>query len=80
MSKSIMGFLILVAIIGGLGGYAYYNYNRPAMNDPTHELSIPESAQKIRENTKEPLKKFEKQMGDRVDRAKERGVDLTKPQ
>lgn len=78
MMKSILGFVILAAIIVGAGAYAWFYYHRPAMNQPGHELSVPEKAYKLRQKSKHPMEKFEKDMGDRVNRAEDQGIDLKK--
>lgn len=76
MSASIKGFLIFIAILGGLSAYAWWHYNRPQLQDPTYEKSIPERAQEIRQRTDQPMKQFERQMERRLDDASSRGIEM----
>lgn len=77
MSRNIKGLLILVALLGGMAIYAWWYYNRPQLQDPTYQKSIPERAQEIRQRTgKEPMKQFERKMDQRLDDASSRGIEL----
>ena len=76
MTKGILGFIILLAIIGASSAYTWHYYHRPEIQKPGYEMSIPEKAYQLRQNNKDPMGKFQKDMGERVERAEDRGVDL----
>jgi len=76
VSRSIKGFMILVAIMGGLSAYAWWYYNRAELQDPAYERSIPERAQQLRQKTNDPMKQFEKKMEQRIEDAGSRGIEL----
>lgn len=76
MTRSILGFLTLLAIIGASSAYAWYHYNHPKKHKPGYEMTMPEKGHQLRMDSKDPMGKFEKEMGERINRAEDRGVDL----
>ena len=79
MPRSILGFLILIGIIGSTGAYAYFYYNDPDLADTPHqELSIPQRDHKARQKSDKPMQDFEKKMDKRLQDRKSGGVDLSK--
>ncbi len=66
------GALVLLAVIIGI--YAWLSYGQSIDNG----MSIPEQGRDAYDKTKNPIQKFEKDMGQRVEDAKSGGVDLGK--
>ena len=78
MHRSILGFLILGAIVAGSGSYAYVYYNNPELKNTAHdELTIPQKGQLLRQKTDKPMEEFEKKMGQRLNDRKTTGVDIS---
>lgn len=67
-----IGSVVLLAGIIGIYFVLWYAQSRD------NGLSIPEQGRDAYEKTKDPIKKFEVDMEQRVEDAKSRGIDLTK--
>ncbi|PIQ29240.1 hypothetical protein COW36_17360 [bacterium (Candidatus Blackallbacteria) CG17_big_fil_post_rev_8_21_14_2_50_48_46] len=78
MKRVTGSILFWVVMLGALAYGIYAFYNRPP--NPEEVTPLPQKVQTQRqEQSAPPMKAFEKQMEERVERSKDRGVDLTKP-
>lgn len=77
MNKTLAGILFWVLFLGalGYGAYRYYTHDRDLEEKTPIPIRVRESQLK---QSAPPLEKFQEDMGKRLQRSEERGVDLSK--
>lgn len=71
LTRAALVLLVLIVAV-----YAWLSYGQSA--DQERGLLVPQQGRDAYKKSKDPLRKFEKDMKQRVEDAKSRGVDLTK--